>query len=121
MKINYFSYELDVPEWANWICTNKNGQVWVFENKPVIEVNYWFKANGQRERVFTVVPLNWKNSLIQIQKAHVEPEQLTLRDHFAMSALNGLLSCADVVADKDEIVKYAYIYADLMIEARKRC
>ena len=126
MKITYYQHEIEVPDWANWICTNKDGQVWVFENKPVIEVNYWFKADGQRERAITVVPLDWKNSLIQIQKAHVEPEQLTLRDQFAMAALSGELASqggdAGYYSERSFklLAENSYKIADAMVEARAR-
>lgn len=42
----------------------------------------------------------------------------TLRDHFAASALNGLLAAGDAPIDMDEAAKVAYRYADAMILAR---
>ena len=42
----------------------------------------------------------------------------TLRDEFAMAALTGLSSCGELPIT--EAVKFAYLYADAMLEARKQ-
>lgn len=43
-----------------------------------------------------------------------------LRDQFAMAALTGILSDLDSSGSKDFIATRAYIYADAMLEARKK-
>lgn len=45
---------------------------------------------------------------------------LGVRDMFAMSALQGLLARSDYKARDQEIARYSYILADLMMEERRR-
>lgn len=42
----------------------------------------------------------------------------TLRDQYAMAAMNGLLSDVTVREDAPVIAKYAYVMADAMLDAR---
>lgn len=47
--------------------------------------------------------------------------EIPLRDHFAGQALQGYLSREDLGATVDqEIVEYAYEYADIMLQQRKK-
>ena len=46
--------------------------------------------------------------------------EVTLRDTFAMNALNGILASPDFSGTPANIAKIAYEYADVMIEARKK-
>lgn len=48
------------------------------------------------------------------------PDLLTLRDKFAMAAMNGLISGEEVIVDYSTIAMAAYGIADAMMEARKK-
>ena len=50
----------------------------------------------------------------------VEADMPTLRDKFAMAALQGLLADHNMNAPKDTFVEYAYKYADAMLKERER-
>lgn len=43
----------------------------------------------------------------------------TLRDQFAMAALQGLIACETTHGNHEEFAEWAYEYADAMIAARK--
>ena len=124
MKINYFSHELDIPDWVNYVVCDKYNNILGYDCMPCIVNDNWVNEHGSKAYHCFTFPydIDWQDSLVRVEGEYIEPEpeKLTMRDHFAMSALNGIISCPDVTAGKDEIVKYAYIYADLMIEARKR-
>jgi hypothetical protein len=43
---------------------------------------------------------------------------MTLRDYFAAKALQGLLACSEADGTNDDFARWAYKYADAMLEAR---
>ena len=47
-KVRYFGYELNVPEWANYICMDEDGSVYVFLKKPKINdyEDFWESEKG---------------------------------------------------------------------------
>lgn len=49
----------------------------------------------------------------------IKENQPTLRDQFAMAALQGLLSCESTNGNHELFAKQAYAYADAMLEVRK--
>lgn len=52
--------------------------------------------------------------------AHAEGAANDLRDHFAASALQGIIRHEDAIGESEETVaKWSYAAADAMIEARK--
>jgi hypothetical protein len=48
-------------------------------------------------------------------------EGMELRDYFAAAALQGVLAgdCGGGAASKEELIAFAYVMADAMMEARK--
>lgn len=56
---------------------------------------------------------------VEFQK-RAEGKQPDLRDLFAMTALQGLLSGGDLALRRETTAAIAYSYADAMIEARKQ-
>jgi hypothetical protein len=44
---------------------------------------------------------------------------MTLRDYFATAALQGMLACESGTGTATDHAKWAYEYADAMLEARK--
>lgn len=59
---------------------------------------------------------------LEIEKAELERQieaQTTLRDHFAMAALNGMLQDREMHGKVETLPKIAYIFADAMLEARE--
>ena len=54
-----------------------------------------------------------------IQSISQKMPELKLRDLFAMNALNGIIINAHVPGKKSDFAKWAYEYADAMLEARK--
>jgi hypothetical protein len=43
---------------------------------------------------------------------------MTLRDYFAAKAMQGLLACSEADGTNDDFARWAYKYADAMLEAR---
>ncbi len=57
------------------------------------------------------------------ERAHLEAKAvalcgMTLRDYFAAKALQGLLACSEADGTNDDFARWAYKYADAMLEAR---
>ena len=42
----------NVPYWANWIATDRNGEITYFESKPYINMRYWLPSSGRSEGFF---------------------------------------------------------------------
>lgn len=62
-----------------------------------------------------------QRTMIAIQQLNAKVPEVTLRDLFAMSVLNGLISGRYVTdVNKKDIAKLAYKQADVMLEARKK-
>lgn len=64
-----------------------------------------------------------RNSMSHIQAAEslheISVNTPTLRDQFAMSALQGLLANQGLYIEPDDLSRHAYRLADAMLEARK--
>lgn len=62
----------DLPEWVNFIATDKNGSKWAFENRPqVCTLGWWFVADGGK--IMDIgedrkAKQYWKYSLIERKK-----------------------------------------------------
>lgn len=67
--VTYFGYKLYVPIWATWISTDKNGQVWVYINKPHIGVNRYVFGCGSPIDALNKIKFDgdWRTSLMQIK------------------------------------------------------
>lgn len=52
--------------------------------------------------------------------AQARHQGMTLRDYFAAAALTGLIASPDAVNDDSKIARAVYVYADAMLEARKK-
>lgn len=59
-----------------------------------------------------------QRTMIAIQNINRKLPEVTLRDLFAMSALNSLIQIN--MSPFDKIAKFAYCFADAMLEARKQ-
>jgi hypothetical protein len=70
----YFSLNLRVPEWANWMAQNREGDWWVFANKPEPDKTHdnWRHPIGEINEPCMRVAVgvgpadNWKGSLERI-------------------------------------------------------
>lgn len=60
------------------------------------------------------------HALDSINEINRKMPEVTLRDFFAMNALNGILASPDFAGTPFVISKIAYEYADAMIQARKK-
>lgn len=38
-QVNYFGVEVEVPEQFNYLAMDANGQLWAFENEPVLDIS----------------------------------------------------------------------------------
>lgn len=56
----------DIPSWAKWVAMDANGDVYVYEEKPVIDAptHRWNSVKGRIESIAEDAPdLDWKDSL----------------------------------------------------------
>ena len=60
------------------------------------------------------------HALDSINEINRKMPEVTLRDLFAMSALNGMLSNTDSFGLYEQQSDIAYMYADAMLKARKQ-
>ena len=69
--VYYYGIGVIVPVWANWICTDKNGTVWCYEDKPEIREYGEFGNIGSNSvfQVFDKIQYNgdWRTSLMEIK------------------------------------------------------
>lgn len=62
--INYIDPK-QIPEWANWIATDENGESWWYEFEPVIDRTQWrnnLEQHGRCERVMPHLSTHWTQS-----------------------------------------------------------
>lgn len=83
------------------------------------QINEFFnKHKGDNKIMITVEE---QRTMQAIQKLNAKIPEVTLRDLFAMSSINGLIY--DVGIDEENVQRYAnkaYLIADAMLEARKQ-
>jgi len=58
----------EVPDWAQWAAQDRNGYIFIFENKPDRGENVWFESNKDDNRWNYIdfsgrENLNWRNTL----------------------------------------------------------
>jgi hypothetical protein len=70
----------------------------------------------------TGAPANLFSSLInEAEKLLSEPEEISLRDHFAGLAMQGFLTAdEDHLIDENDIAEWAYDQADAMLRERNK-
>lgn len=62
-KFNYYGQEITVPDYANYVATDANGQTWWYIKKP-LPVQGGFSSGGNCGRVSVVLNIkNWSRSL----------------------------------------------------------
>ncbi|EJS0970487.1 hypothetical protein NW995_002483 [Salmonella enterica] len=64
-KILYFGMEVIIPDWTNYLATDSNGEVYAYDNKPIIDGDDWFVGDSTIIHVATVNlhGLNWRETL----------------------------------------------------------
>ena len=59
--------KVQVPDWANWIAQDQNGEWWAFKENPYIEDSldsWWAKSGTQHEIIGKTLNKNkWRKSL----------------------------------------------------------
>lgn len=109
-----------------WWAMDANGKAWFCIKEPECGITNWQTStldDWKNDETFkNTKNLNWKESLVcrdDCAEAGTISEQPTMRDQFAMAALSGMLGhpkCA--VSEPEKDAKWAYKYADAMMEAR---
>ena len=75
MKVNSGVLEIPLkallPEGAKFIATDKNGEVYAYKRRPVLDRfnDAWHPDYGLQEYLFTLTepPANWRDSLIDVR------------------------------------------------------
>lgn len=64
-KFKYYGKEIEVPDYANHVATDKDGEVWWYTNKPRDVKLAWFNnSGGNCGRVGNISNIkNWRGSL----------------------------------------------------------
>lgn len=67
--VNYFGYKLYVPNWANWISIDADGEVWVYVNKPTIGIARHLQDGDNGFNILPKIEFegDWRNSLMEIK------------------------------------------------------
>lgn len=97
-------------------------------DNSIIDININFeqideffnKHKGDNKNMATVEE---QRTMIAIQQLNRKVPEVTLRDLFAMSSINGLGLTYDVGIDEENVQRYAnkaYLIADAMLEARQK-
>lgn len=53
------------PAWANYLCYDRDGVWFWYEDEPAIYRGDWFVMTGRFQRCDDLEPVNWKDSLIE--------------------------------------------------------
>lgn len=65
-KFNYYEQEVEVPDYAKYVATDKDGETWWYTNKPSDAYSMWWIVgkSGNCGRVSVVLNIkNWRGSL----------------------------------------------------------
>lgn len=63
-KFNYYGQEIEVPDYAKFIATDDNGEMWWYANKPNDAHSMWIAGNKNCGRVgHNPNVKNWRGSL----------------------------------------------------------
>lgn len=66
----YYDIEIYPLKKHNWVATDHDGQVWAFENKPIIKRDFWYNpegySTGEDRRGSRVPGIEWRDSLCLI-------------------------------------------------------
>ena len=105
MKIDYFGYELNIPSWAQYVATDKDGTVSAFEREPRIkryEEEYWdlayvspFGGDSLKNRFLEIGKIDisekpdnwWRKSLVD----YSEPSESLRESSNVQKAVNKLV------------------------------
>lgn len=62
-KFNYYGQEITVPDYANYVATDKDGNCWWYIKKPLL-VQGGFSSGGNCGRVNALLNIkSWRGSL----------------------------------------------------------
>ncbi len=59
--------EINWPEWANWMATDENGDIYFYDKEPSLSATCW-KPSGISKLEVWKDPNSWRGSLIKRQK-----------------------------------------------------
>lgn len=97
----------------------KSDNLIIEKNINFKQINEFLNKHKGDERIMTTV--EEQRTMQAIQNINRKLPEVTLRDLFAMSSINGLIY--DVGIDEENVQRYAnkaYLIADAMIEAKKK-
>lgn len=102
----------DIPEWANWIATDGDGEVWVYQEEPVADVNQFCNESDNREAARLDLKVNiyesrcWVHSCLKLKELlpHYPSQQKeeSVQDKIEFEAVSGDQSLFDLVGAKDD-------------------
>lgn len=64
-QINYRGTTVEVEDWVNYVATDQDGAVWLFENIPYKDADEWINIDGNIAPVDMCV-LHWEQSLEKV-------------------------------------------------------
>lgn len=81
----------NVPDWANWVAVDSDGEVYAFENKPTIDEGVWEITSGEAESLgYTDEPYCARTTLVDLRSGKVEdlpsPEKRLLDSYVTVRA-----------------------------------
>jgi len=62
--------EVELSDWAKFVATDEDGEVWEYENKPKPACDNWaINEAGRAELLYrnNKINKNWKDSLIRVE------------------------------------------------------
>lgn len=64
----------DLPEWANFLATDRNGDVFVYESRPEAFLDSW--GNGRRTKQLSNIgkTINWRETLLDLRPLRAAAE-----------------------------------------------
>lgn len=76
MPQKQISVTIDIPEWANWVAQDYDGDIYFYNDTPELYFDYWNADTDakQLEIAFTtdMQSVNWQNSKIDLRENDFE-------------------------------------------------
>lgn len=105
-----------IPEWANWVATDADGEVWVYQEKPVAKVKAFYNEGVNAEAICLDIMVNfcehmcWRYSCLKLKELlpHYPSQQKeeSMQDKIEFEAVSGDQSLFDLVGanNKDMVI-----------------
>lgn len=67
-RVTYFGIELEVPEWARYLATDKDGETFAFKTEPEIQKSpFWIGEPCRMICTVDLLEMDWEDTLVELE------------------------------------------------------